>query len=126
MIAFGSILIYIALKLQSRTQKLRKIGIQTEGIIFDTVPSDNPDSRAVYPLIRFVTSEKLWITEKYSISTIPGVNKKGDKVTVVYDPNNPKDFFIKSPLTSLMPKLIIILAFGISAAGFFKLLHVQL
>src|ERR1700691_4771645 len=99
-IAIGVALIYVAVKLQSSTQKIRKKGIQTEGIIFDTVPSDNPDSRAMYPLVRFLTSEKAWITEKYYISTMLGSLKKGQKVTVVYNPDSPKEFFIKSPLNS--------------------------
>jgi len=80
-IAFGLTLIYVAFKLQSSTQKIRKKGIQTEGIIFDTLPSDNPDS--------------------------------------------PKEFFIKSPLNSFIPILLIVLAIVILATGIYKLLHVQ-
>jgi Protein of unknown function (DUF3592) len=125
-IAIGIALLYVAFKFRVSTQKIAEKGIETEGVIFDVVPSKNPDSRANYPLIRFVTTEKEWITEEYSVSTIPGLFKKGQKVTVVYNSDNPKEFFVKSPITSLVPILLTILAVIILATGICKLLHVQL
>jgi hypothetical protein len=125
-IAVGIALLYVAFKFRLNIQKIAKKGIETEGVIFDVVPSKKPDSRANYPLIRFVTTEKEWITEEYSVSTIPGLFKKGQKVTVVYNSDNPKEFFIRSPITSLVPILMMILAIIILATGVCKLLHVQL
>lgn len=124
-LAVGIALLYGGVKLRLSTQKIGKKGIATEGVIFDIVPSDNADSQANYPLIRFVTAEKEWITEKYSISTMPGFSQKGQKVTIIYNPDNPKEFFIKSPITSFVPKLVITLAILILAAGVYKLVHVQ-
>lgn len=124
-IAIGVILIYVAIQFQSRTKQILKKGIQTKGVIFDILGSDNPDSSAMYPLVRFVTSENVWITEKYNISTIPGLLKKGQKVTVIYNPDNPKEFIIKSPINSFIPKFLIALSIVILAAGIYKLLHVK-
>ena len=125
LIAMGTAFFYFAYKSRLSTHKFAKKGIEVEGVIFDIAPSNNVDSRAYYPLIRFVTAKKEWITEEYGISTMLGGFKKGQKVTVIYNSDNPKEFFVKSPITSLVPIIVLILAIIILAIGVYKLLHIQ-
>jgi hypothetical protein len=125
-IAISIALFYVAFKFRLRAKKIAKNGTQTEGMVFDVVESSNINSRAKYPIIRFVTSKKEWITEQYNISTLPGLFKKGQQVIVVYNPDNPKEFFVKSAITSIAPILVILLVIIILAIGVCKLLHVQL
>jgi hypothetical protein len=120
------VLFYIAFKFRLRTKKIAKNGTQVEGVVFDVVESSDINSRAKYPIIRFVTSKKEWITEQYNVSTLPGLFKKGQQVIVVYNPDNPKEFFVKSAITSIVPILVILMAIIILAIGICKLLHVQL
>jgi hypothetical protein len=122
-VAMGIVLLYVALKFRLITQKIARNGIETEGVVCDIIPGNKVDS---CPLIQFVTLEKEWITEEYSISTISGFLKKGQKVTVVYNPDNPRNFFVKSAITSVTPLLMMMLAILILAAEVCKLLHVQL
>jgi len=93
-------------------------------VVFDTVSGKNIDSNTNYPVIRFVTTEKEWIIEEYSISTLPGFLKKGQKITVVYNPDNPREFIEKSGITSAAPILVMVLAIIILATGVYKLIHV--
>lgn len=125
-IAIGIALSYVGFKLQSKVKRIAKNGIQTEGVVFDTVQSSNIESMAKYPIIRFVTLEKEWITETYNISTVPGLLKKGQKITVIYNPDNPKEFFVKSVVTSLAPVFTIAMAIIILSIGACKILHIQL
>jgi hypothetical protein len=125
-IAIGIALFYVAFKFRLNIKNIAKNGEQVEGIVFDTVEDDNPKSQAKYPIIRFVTSKKEWITEQYNISTLPGFLKKGQKVIIVYNPDNPKEFFVKSAITSIAPVLASALAIIILAIGVYKLLHIQL
>ena len=116
-IAFGFSLLYIAFKFRANTKKIAINGIETEGIVFDLIQSDTLEGKAKFPLIRFVTSEQVWITEKYNISSIVGSFRKGQKVTVVYNASNPKEFFVKSQTTSLVPTLAIVFALVVIGIG---------
>lgn len=61
-----------------------------------------------YPVICFVTDKQEWITKK---ATVSGVYQPGDKLTVVYYPDNPSEFFIRSGNTYTV--IIIMILAGI-------------
>jgi len=124
LIIVGLALAYFAIRVQFNANKLRKKGIKTDGIIFDTVQSDNPDSGVIYPLVRFVTSKNEWITEKYNVGTTYWLLKKGQKITVIYNPENPKEFIIKSAMNALVPIFLAVLSIAILARGIYGLLHI--
>ncbi len=124
-IAIGIALFYLAFKFRSNIKNIAKNGEQVEGIVFDIVEDNNPQSQAKYPIIRFVTSNKEWITEQYNISTLPGLFKKGQKLSIVYNPDNPKEFFVKSAINSIAPILLFALALVIFSIGVYKLLHIK-
>ena len=120
-IAISIALFYGAFQFRLKTKKISVKGVEAEGIVFYIVESDNINSHANYPVIRFLTSEKEWITEEYDISAGPNLFKKGQRVSVIYNPDNPREFFIKSESTILMPVLAIILAVILLAVGLYKL-----
>jgi hypothetical protein len=122
-IVIGIALLYVAYKFRLNIQKIAKNGIETEAVVFDIVSRNNIFTQTSYPVIRFVTTKKEWITEEYSIGTTPSFLKKGQKITVVYSPDNPKEFIVKSRITSAAPILFIILAIIILAIGVYKLIH---
>ncbi|MFT3936307.1 MAG: DUF3592 domain-containing protein [Chitinophagaceae bacterium] len=71
-------------------------GVEVDGVVFDTIYEGYGDESFEYPIIRFVTKkDMLWITEKYEVS-ITGFMNKGEKVRVVYDATNPKNFIVKT------------------------------
>ena len=73
-------------------------------------------------LLQFVFNEKEWITEKSNIGTIPGLHKNGEKVNIVYEIDNPQNFYIKNNKTYSVPYIIIGIASILIIAGVLKLL----
>ena len=85
----------------TKQNRISDHGIKAEGVVFDFERNasiqfggdDTFSNNPPYPVIRFVTSSGEWITEKYSIAS--NIYEKGQKVEVIYDPDNPKEFIIK-------------------------------
>ena len=77
---------------RNRKRKLLADGTEAEGEVLDVL-GDSSKTGSGQPVIRFTTGEKEVITEKYKIS-IP-FSKKGQKVTLVYNAANPRQFIIK-------------------------------
>jgi hypothetical protein len=124
-IPVGIATLYFAIRLRLRISKLRKSGLQTEGIIFDVVNGAIPQILPKYPIIRFVTLTQEWITEKYRIgawSVFP--LKKGKKIIVFYNPENPRKFIVKSKFNTPMFVLLLLCGVLILAIGTIDLVHI--
>jgi len=119
-------LLHLGINLRKKVSDIAKNGVQTEGVVFDTVQNNSVQSSANYPIIRFVTLEKVRITEKYNISAVPGYLKKGQKVTVIYNADNPREFFVKSKIIGVVPGLVIALAIIILIVDACKILQIKL
>jgi hypothetical protein len=94
--------LYYVQKHIKKQNRISDHGVKAEGVVFDLEGDSDvrysnsdlsTDRPLFYPVIRFVTSSGEWITEKYSISS--NFYKKGQKVEVTYDPENPKEFILK-------------------------------
>jgi hypothetical protein len=118
----GVIMIIVFLVHLKRMRKTVKNGIEVEGIVFDLQSGDNITIRSKYPIIRFLTKNDMWVTKSYDIGMLPTVYKKGQKVTVIYSPDNPKEFILKSDdKIALIPFFVLIVGIGCLAAGIYKL-----
>ena len=120
----GLVFFYWGIILRRSTGRLLKSGKVAEGVVFDFADSEMTNSQVRYPVIRFVTSDQKWITEKSSTSGFPAL-QKGQKVSVLYNPDNPKEFIIRTKMTRFTPYLIFILATMLLVAGIFQILHIQ-
>lgn len=79
-------------------KKLNEIGKITEGIIFkNNFKSSYDNSGMYYPVVRFLTEDKVWITKELDIGSSPAM-KEGKKVNLIYDPQNPNDVTFYSEL----------------------------
>ena len=89
----GAISVFSFFKFREKRKRIIDNGIEVEGIIyeFDGISINDQTS---YPLIRFVTKEGLWITEKGDWTSTS--LKEGVKVTVVYNSNDPKEFIYRT------------------------------
>jgi hypothetical protein len=85
--------------------RLAKSGVKVEGVVFsvdaevDVNFGSQYSGSSRYPTIRFVTAEKEWVTQKYNVTTFPGY-KAGDKVTVIYNPENITEFILDDNSTN--------------------------
>jgi len=116
---FGVIFVVLGFSKRSQRSALLKDGIKTEGVVFRVEQSNsisigvgNTDTQDIsyYPVIRYVTKENEWITEKYDIGAgILNKYNEGDKVTVIYDPANNTKFILNDTTTKLAAPLAIII-----------------
>jgi hypothetical protein len=108
-----------------KVNRLINNGVEVEGIVFDiTLSSSIGDVDGEYPVIRFLTTDDLWITETYDIGTLRANFKRGQKVTVVYNPEDPKDFILKSDKgRSYVPVVILVSGVLVLIWGVYRVLQ---
>ncbi len=104
----------IGVKFWQKGNLLIETGITTSGTIF----KNNFKGAAgfshgmYYPVVRFLTERKEWITQELSIGRNPPI-KEGSKVTVIYDPEDPTNVDIRSTFRQeILPR--ILLAIGVA------------
>lgn len=109
-IIIGLILIFLAIRMLNDFKLISKEGVEVEGIIFGFEQSSSTGTSVSYPIVRFLTLEKEWITQITTIGITFGFYKKGEKIKIIYQKKNPKKFYIKNKKTFMVPFTIIIIA----------------
>ncbi|MBN8721261.1 MAG: DUF3592 domain-containing protein [Sediminibacterium magnilacihabitans] len=123
LLAFAIFLVLAAIVTLTKYKKISNSGVEVEGIVFDLESSSTTNSPTLtFPVIRFLTKKNEWITQKASVSIIPGSYKKGQKITVVYQIDKPTVFFIKSNWTNAVLALMIIIGLTITILGIYILI----
>lgn len=122
----GLVFLFIAIKTLLKQNKLKKTGITTEGIVYDVSKEPGSTLNFSYPIIRFTTLTQEWITETANIGMFPGFYKKGQKVTVIYDQNSPKEFTLDSKTNSFITLLFLVVGLLITTLGVYLLIRVKL
>lgn len=102
--------------------RLRNSGLEAEGIVFDLTKNNDEESADKW-VIRFLTKDNIWITKEPSVYFPHYGKKKGEKVQVFYDPDNPDDFIIHNPITFPVFTIAIVVGFIITAIGLFATYH---
>ena len=115
LLLIGLISMILSLFHKSKTQKLEKTGERCEGIIFNLGysnflgPDMNGSTTKDKITIRFVTNKKEWITEDLHsdfMISYTGQYKEGEKVAVIYNPENPSEFTIETKQSQTIGKLV--------------------
>ena len=118
------LLIVFSVNILSKFKFIERNGVEVEGIVFDSQTSSTTDTNVSYPIIRFLTKENDWITEESKIGTIPGLYKSGEKLTVVYENGNPKNFYIKNIKSYSVPYIMISIGVVLIILGILKLIGI--
>ena len=118
----GIVMVVIALHLYHKRNRIKKNGLKTEGVVYELFNNPSSSINTRNPVIRFLTMDQQWITEASDIGMFPGFYKKGQKVSVVYDRENPKQFIIDSKINSLIVYVILIAGSSFILFGAYKLL----
>jgi hypothetical protein len=121
----GIIFLIIGYLKRKKIKRLATTGIRVEGVVFSIdreagvnfgIGSQNSIGPSYYPVIRFVTADKEWVTQTYYVSTFPRY-KEGDKVIVIYNPEKITEFIIDDISTKLVSYLfwlgILMIAAGV-------------
>ncbi|MEN0053451.1 MAG: DUF3592 domain-containing protein [Mucilaginibacter sp.] len=97
-------------------RKLLRTGIRVEGVVFKLekrIGGGKNRMPIYYPVIRYVTQDKEWITKEYGSGTNPSVYKEGDMVKIIYDPADNGHFIIDGFLNRVSG--FVLLAAGVLA-----------
>ena len=130
-ILFGLAIIAIAFLSTPAYKKLSKSGIPAEGIIFKldidgitTGSSDYSGNSNDRIIVRFLTSEKVWVTAEAKhqfLISYTGQYKEGDKVMVKYDPEQPEVFVIETRQSEKTGRLFFApVGLGLVASGIYQ------
>lgn len=80
------------LKYWEKRKQIIQNGIEVKGIVYEILDI-SINNEANYPMIRFVTKDGVWITEKGDWTSTS--LKAGQEVTVIYNSQDPKEFIYK-------------------------------
>lgn len=112
LLCLGAAVTYAGIAQKRKTTKLLKNGIKAEGDVIELVPSGfTRNSNFYYPVIRFKTLTKESITHKYDIAFSYRVYKIGDKLTLIYEQENPAYFMVDDKRSKTAGTLFMV--FGI-------------
>lgn len=127
----GIVFFFIAFFSKSSVKRLATAGESCDGIIFklgytENISLNRSDSITKDKItVRFVTKRQEWITEGLNTDFMiiwTGQFKEGQKVRVLYDPDNPSDFTILNSQSPRLVKAAFILIGSICVAvGIYKL-----
>lgn len=116
LLLIGFIAKIISLFYKAKTESLEKTGERCEGIIFklDYSNAFDPDMISSNTknkiTVRFVTNKKEWITADLNTDfmiSYTGQYKEGEKVAVIYNPENPSEFTIETKQSQTIGKLVL-------------------
>lgn len=104
-------LIVVGAKLWEKSSNLLANGRKTNAIIFKNEYRRSSDGGMYYPVVRFLTADKEWITKELDIGYLPA-KPAGTELDVIYDPEDPQTVEIYGSFQLyLLPKLLVL--FGI-------------
>jgi hypothetical protein len=114
-LAIGIILIIVSLFYKSKVKTLEKTGERCEGIIFklgysNSFGADMTSSNVKDKItVRFVTKNKEWITQDLHsdfMISYTAQYKEGDRVNVIYNPENPSEFMVETKQSQTLGRLV--------------------
>ena len=108
--ATGSIILIVGVIIKSRDGNyLKSQGIRVKGVIYSLALERN----VYYPVVRFKTTEEVWITKKLEFGTNPSRYSEGEKVLLLYDSENPNLVEISSESTlTIIPVILVMVGFS--------------
>ena len=107
-----------------KISKFKSLGLEAEGVVFDLIKKDDPEDQSYICIIRFLTKNNIWITREPSAYFSHFGIKKGDKVQVFYDPENPNDFVVYNPITNPIFTIPIIVGIIITIGALYSVIRV--
>jgi hypothetical protein len=102
-----AVFIVIGVVFWRRASYLQENGKKADATIIDSVFERSGDGGSYYPVVRFLTDKQQWVVKQLDV----GYNfpkKKGTRVEVVYDPEEPTNVLINSVyVLAIMPRVFV-------------------
>lgn len=104
----GLAMILIALStISAKSRRLFKIGETVEGIITEIVTATGDEVTEYFPVIKFYTRNKQMVHKVVTDVIISGVLEAGKRLTIIYDPEDPEIFTVKSVRSIWIARILI-------------------
>ena len=124
LIVGGLAMILIALStVSAKSRRLFKIGETVEGIISEIAEATGDEVTEYFPVIKFYTRNRKLVEKVATDVIISGVLEAGTKVTVIYDPQNPEEFAVKSVRSIWIARILIAIGATAILSGTYLLLN---
>ncbi|GAA3958252.1 DUF3592 domain-containing protein [Mucilaginibacter dorajii] len=89
--------------------KLVKTGVKVDGVVMENeYDGEGRDVGTYYPVIRYITLEKEWVTKRYEIGSSPPAFKERETVKVIYSLEDHEYFMIDNWHSKLLGPVFII------------------
>lgn len=118
----GGFFIFVGLLNIARRRRLLKVGITTEATVVSIrkdIYYNNRSETAFYPTIEYTAETNEIINREYSIGTNPSKYKEGDKLIIIYDPENIKSFIINDTPTKIIWPIFLLGGIALMILGIF-------
>lgn len=112
----STIFLVVGTLMWQQTNRLAASGKRCIGTIISNNYKCDKDGGYYYPVVRFVTDNKTWITQELNVGFQPA-KKEGAKIKIIYNPEDPNDFQLDSIfLLHIIPRLLV--AVGITGIAY--------
>lgn len=106
-IIVSGVLILMGIVLWQKGNHLLLNGKKAQAIIYKNVQEGGRSGEVHYPVVRFLTDKKEWITQKLNIGVSPAW-PEGTKLEVIYDPDDPTVVEIHSQgYLEILPRMFV-------------------
>jgi hypothetical protein len=125
-LATGIIFILVSVIRLIQLSRIRKSGIRTEGVIQDfTNDSTSSTNNVRYPIVKFSSDSGITYRESIKISWSPKNFSIGDKIDIIYEKNNPKNFVIQSKLIFFILMFFLFIGIATILFAIFKIFGIK-
>jgi len=119
----GATICFIMIRSRSKKKHLYKYGQRTEAIVINIKVSDLKNDKSKYPVVQFSTATQETITATSTEGFFSSPIKKGKKVIVMYNKENPNDFMIQLPKEKMTFITVVVAGSLFFLTGFLLLLN---
>lgn len=109
----------------AKKKRLLKEGEETDGVISEIVEATGDEVTEYFPVIRFITKRDQIVEKIVPDLLISGVVQEGAKVKVIYHPDHPEEFVVKSSRAIWIARLLTVIGLVALAAGAYIILKEQ-
>ena len=104
----GAALCFVVFSIRNKYKKLMQTGEKVEGTLAGYADVKIKNMNAKVPVVNFITKAGQAVTQKSEESFFPANARKGAKVVVFYNPDNPQECMIQGKKFGVMYGVVMI------------------
>src|SRR5689334_2786606 len=110
LLIFSILFIIMGINLARKAKRLRRVGKRAVAtVVRNRYSTDDEGSAQHTPIVEFRTEKQELITIELNYGNTAEPKDIGDRIEIIYDPNNPRDVTMNSFVHVMSPWLLIII-----------------